>query len=176
MALILCLCHTLTVICPISPIPITRIYLLFHGSRYRKITITRTWLSFSLCNSQAVSIHSSQYCLKQNIQQPKSLVSVKVLVAQSYKTFCDPMNKKLACQAPLSMEFSRQEYWSGLPFPSPGDIPNPGNEPRSPASQADLSYQMCTRLYIKNGLPPIFTHVSSSQSHYIRYTQNKKLL
>ena len=36
-------------------------------------------------------------------------------------------------QAPLSMEFSRQEYWSGLPFPSPGDLPNPGNEPMNPA-------------------------------------------
>ena len=40
-------------------------------------------------------------------------------------------------QAPLSMGFSRQEYWSGLPFPSPGDLPNPGIEPRSPALQAD---------------------------------------
>ena len=39
----------------------------------------------------------------------------------------------VAHQAPLSMGFSRQEYWSGLPFPSPGDIPNPGIEPRSPA-------------------------------------------
>ena len=37
-------------------------------------------------------------------------------------------------QAPLSMGFPRQEYWSGLPFPSPGDLPNPGIEPRSPAS------------------------------------------
>ena len=37
-----------------------------------------------------------------------------------------------AYQAPLSMGFSRQEYWSGLPFPSPGDLPNPGIEPRSP--------------------------------------------
>ena len=35
------------------------------------------------------------------------------------------------------MEFSRQEYWSGLPFPSPGDLPDPGNEPQSPALQAD---------------------------------------
>ena len=40
-------------------------------------------------------------------------------------------------QAPLSMGFSRQEYWSGLPFPSPGDLPNPGIEPKSPALQAD---------------------------------------
>ena len=37
-----------------------------------------------------------------------------------------------ACQAPLSMEFSRQEYWSGLPLPSPGDLPNPGIEPGFP--------------------------------------------
>ena len=40
-------------------------------------------------------------------------------------------------QAPLSMGFSRQESWSGLPFPSPGDLPDPGIEPRSPALQAD---------------------------------------
>ena len=38
----------------------------------------------------------------------------------------------VASQAPLSMELSRQEYWSGLPFPSPGDLPNPGIEPASP--------------------------------------------
>ena len=43
----------------------------------------------------------------------------------------------IARQAPLSMEFSRHEYWSWLPFPSPGDLPNPGIEPRSPALQAD---------------------------------------
>ena len=40
-------------------------------------------------------------------------------------------------QAPPSMEFSRQEYWSGLSFPSPGDLPDPGIEPRSPMLQAD---------------------------------------
>ena len=42
-----------------------------------------------------------------------------------------------ACQAPLSMGFSRQEYRSGLPFPSLGDLPDPGTEPGSPAFQAD---------------------------------------
>ena len=41
-----------------------------------------------------------------------------------------------ACKAPLSMEFSRQEYCSGLPFPLPGDLPNPGIEPMSPVSLA----------------------------------------
>ena len=43
----------------------------------------------------------------------------------------------VAYKAPLSMEFSRQEYWSGLPFPSPGNLPYPGIEPGSPALQAD---------------------------------------
>ena len=38
-----------------------------------------------------------------------------------------------ALQAPLSMGFSRQEYWSGLPYPTPGDLPHPGIEPSSPA-------------------------------------------
>ena len=52
---------------------------------------------------------------------------------QSCLTLCDPID----CQAPLSMGFSRQEYWSGLPFPSPGDRSDPGIEPGSPALQAD---------------------------------------
>ena len=43
----------------------------------------------------------------------------------------------VAHQASPSMEFSRHEYWSGLPFPSPGNLPNPGIEPMSPALQAD---------------------------------------
>ena len=43
----------------------------------------------------------------------------------------------VARQAPLSTEFSRQEYWSGLPFPSPGDLPNPGIKPGFPTLQAD---------------------------------------
>ena len=43
----------------------------------------------------------------------------------------------VACQSLLSMGFSKQEYWSKLPFPSPGDLPQPGIEPRPPALQAD---------------------------------------
>ena len=43
----------------------------------------------------------------------------------------------VACQAPLSVEFSRQGYWIGLLFPSPGDLPNPGTEHRSPTLQAN---------------------------------------
>ena len=44
-----------------------------------------------------------------------------------------PHELHVICQAPLSMEFSRQEYWSGLPFPSPGDLSDPESEPRPPA-------------------------------------------
>ena len=44
---------------------------------------------------------------------------------------CDPWT--IACQASLSKGFPRQEYWSGLPFPPPGDLPDPGVEPRSAA-------------------------------------------
>ena len=43
-----------------------------------------------------------------------------------------------ACQAPLSREFHRQEYWNGLPYPSPGDRPDPGIKPGSPALQAEF--------------------------------------
>ena len=67
---------------------------------------------------------------------------VKVFVASHVWLFVTPWT--VACQAPLSMGFPRQEYWSGLPFPSPGDLPDPGIEPRSPTLQADslpLSYQ-----------------------------------
>ena len=53
-----------------------------------------------------------------------------MLVAQLCPALYDPM-------APLSMEFSRQEYWSGLTFPFPGDLPDPGLAPGSPALQED---------------------------------------
>ena len=58
-----------------------------------------------------------------------------VLVAQSCRLFSIPQTA--TCQAPLSMEFSRQEYWSGFPFPSPGDLPDPRIKLRSPELQAD---------------------------------------
>ena len=56
------------------------------------------------------------------------------LVAKSCLTLATPWT---TCQAPLSMGFSRQEYWSGLPFRPPGDLPDPGIELGSPALQAD---------------------------------------
>ena len=65
-------------------------------------------------------------------------VCVCVCVCESLShvlLFGTPWN--VACQAPLSMGFSRQEYCSGLPFPSPGDLPDPGVEPGTLALQAD---------------------------------------
>ena len=55
-------------------------------------------------------------------------------IAKSCLTLATPWT--VASQAPLSMGFSRQEYWSGLPFPLPGDLPDPGIEPVSPAAPA----------------------------------------
>ena len=60
---------------------------------------------------------------------------VVVLVAQSCPTLCD--HTDCSPQAPLPMGFSRQEYWSGLSFPSSGDSLNPGIKPRSPVLLAD---------------------------------------
>ena len=55
---------------------------------------------------------------------------IECLVLSGVQFFVTPW--AVACQAPLSMGFPRQEYWSGLPFPPPGDFPNPGIEPVSP--------------------------------------------
>ena len=60
---------------------------------------------------------------------------VHVLNLSVVSDSCNPID--IACQAPLSMGFSRQEYWSGLPFPSPGDFPHPGIKSRSHVLQAD---------------------------------------
>ena len=59
------------------------------------------------------------------------------LIAKSCLTLT--ISWTIACQAPLSMGFFRQEYWSGLLFPSPGDLPDPGIEPGSPVLQVELS-------------------------------------
>ena len=65
-----------------------------------------------------------------------STLKMKVLVAQSCLTLCNPMDC-IARQVPLSVGFPRHEHWSGLPFPPPGDLPDPGIEPRFPTLQAD---------------------------------------
>ena len=73
-------------------------------------------------NAKELSNHTNAL-----ISQVKSLSRVRL--------FATPWT--VAYQAPPSMGFSRQEYWSGLPFPSPGDLPDPGIEPKSPSFQAD---------------------------------------
>ena len=63
-------------------------------------------------------------------------MKVKVKSLSRVRLFATPWT--VAYQAPLSMGFSNQEYWSGLSFPSPGDLPDPGIEPGSPTFQADV--------------------------------------
>ena len=82
---------------------------------------------------------------------------MEVLVTQWCLTLCDPWT--VAHQPPLSMEFSRQEYWSGLLFPPPRDLPEPGFKPSSPvppALQVDslpLSHQEAhLSIYIYRGV------------------------
>ena len=82
---------------------------------------------------------------------------MKVKSLSRVRLFVTP--RTVAYQAPPSMGFSREEYWSGLPFPSPGDLPDPGIEPGSPAFQADaltseppgkwppLSLRVCLNLH-----------------------------
>ena len=73
-------------------------------------------------------------------------------------TLCDPVNC-IARQAPLSMGFPKQEYWGGLPLPSPGDLPEPGIEPESPALLYCVSHQ---------GSPGIVICVSKCKCHMCR--------
>ena len=73
--------------------------------------------------------------LDKNKYMPYGFISVKVKSLSRVRLFATPWT--VACQAPLSMGFSRQEYWNGLLFPSPGHLPDPGIEPGSPAFQAD---------------------------------------
>ena len=69
------------------------------------------------------------------VSQPWVGTSEPVKLLSRVRLFAVPWTA--AYQAPPSMEFSMQEYWSGLPFPSPGDLPDPGIKLRSPALRAD---------------------------------------
>ena len=70
---------------------------------------------------------------------------------------------RLVHLAPLSMGFSKQGYWSGLPFPSPGDLPDPGMEPRSPALQVDsLPSEPAGKLTLDTKKNQIFQSLNSS--------------
>ena len=84
--------------------------------------------------------------------------------AQSCPTIATPQTE--ICQPPLSMGFRRQEYWSGLWLPSPGDLPNPGIEPEFSALQADslpLRHQGNRR---KDSSPSYLKHWVTSPPHF----------
>ena len=76
----------------------------------------------------------------------------------------------VARQAPLSMGFSRQEYWSGLPFPSPGDLPNPGIEPGSPVLQADALPSEPPGNHIRDQFRILFTEIITLVLHFSVFT------
>ena len=82
-------------------------------------------------------------------------------VAQSCLTLCTPWS--VGCHDPPSMGFSRQEYWSGLPFPTPGDLPDPGIKPTSPASPA---LQVDSSLLRHRGSPKKAIHVLKTAPRY----------
>ena len=94
---------------------------------------------------ESSSFHPSVYHLQDENLEPSNLLPVAtapgIMPLWKWKCSCSAASDSLwphgAHQAPPSMGFSRQEYWSGLPFPSPGNLPDPGIEPRSPALQAD---------------------------------------
>ena len=105
----------------------------------------------ALCNPMDCSLSgSSVYGISQaRIQERKKVKSLSRV-----QFFATPWT--VAYQAPLSMGFSRQEYWNGLPFPSPGDLPDPGIEPGFPPLQADTllsepqgSPSTCYRVWAK---------------------------
>ena len=82
------------------------------------------------------------------IQDAERKKEKKVKSLSRVRLFAAPWT--VAYQAPPSMGFSRQECWSGLPFPSPGDLPDPGIKPRSPALQADALLSEPMQKYMLN--------------------------
>ena len=87
----------------------------------------------------------------------QSVLELCVLIAQSCPTLDNNMD--YSQQAPMSMEFSRQEYWSGLPFSSSGDLPHPGIEPRPPTLQAEsLPSEPLGPIHIPSYWDPMIFH------------------
>ena len=94
------------------------------------------------CDRKAYCDTSYQFSLFPCLPRGKALPSLIIMEVNEVKSLSHVQlfatQWTVAYQAPLSMGFSRQEYWSGLPFPSPGDLPKPGIKPGSPALQADV--------------------------------------
>ena len=104
--------------------------------------------------------------LKKHITQPLKVFWNTYLlcsVASSCESLCDPMD--VAYQVPLAMGFPRQEHWSGLPFPPPGDLPDPGIEPVSVASPASAGGFFTTALLGKPYLSPLPPYKTPSFSY-----------
>ena len=99
------------------------------------------------------------------------------LCAQSCLIPWDTMD--LACQSLLSMEFSRQEYWSGLPFPTPGDLLDPGIKPESPASSALAGRFFTTgpaTWETQGGVHTTFPTYLSPESFFLKHLQEQGLV
>ena len=96
------------------------------------------------------------------------ILYVPVKLLSHVRLFATPWT--IAHQAPLSMGFSKQEYWSGLPCPPPRDLPNPGIEPRSSALQAgSLPSDPPGKPPGRCGETRILTNISQEYSHFIKY-------
>ena len=94
------------------------------------------WCGFAISFSKIViMLYQKTSTTLRFIWCGKHLLPHQVKSLSRVRLFATPWT--VAHQAPPSMGFSRQEYWSGLQFPSPGDLPNPGIEPRSPILEAD---------------------------------------
>ena len=91
------------------------------------------WRKGNCCTLLEGGDDGKHYGDPQNIKNRTTISKVKSL--SRVRLFVTPWT--VAYQAPPSMRFSRQEYWSGLPFPSPGNLPDPGIKPGSPALEAD---------------------------------------
>ena len=97
-----------------------------------------------LCTSKTWKVN----CIKKKKDFLEKLIlseGFHCLHAQLCLTLCDSMDY-IAHQAPLSMGYSRQEYWSALPFPPPGDLPNPGIEPESLSSALQVDSLLLSHL------------------------------
>ena len=101
-------------------------------------TANSHWLSFTYAYISFHVILSIHLTLSSPLPMSISLFFMSPLVKSVSCILLFATLWTVAHQAPLSIGFSRQEYWSGLPLPSPGDLPNPGIEPGSPTLQADV--------------------------------------
>ena len=131
-------------------------------------------LGYTPRNGIAASYLSSSFSILRKFH----LVFYVLCCAQSLshvQLFVTPWT--VACQAPLSMGLSRQEYWSGLPFPPPGDLPNQGNEPRFPTLQGNslpaeppgkpCFPQYCTSFNSIQGFP--FLHILANSCFLLSF-------